>query len=227
MRSRTLLAALSVGAAALLFAFAGPAQAQEGGGTELSHDAEQCLEILEGGGEPDDCQESPSPILPATDELIWGSISFVILFFLLTKFAWPPLKKTMEERTERIRRSLDDAEQAKAEAEAVRDEYQRQLAEARTEATRIIEEARQAADALKRDLTARAEAEAAELRARNAAQIEAERARVMSELQGQVAALAIELAERVVEGNLDREANLRLIENYISGLETSGSSGIR
>ena len=43
----------------------------------------------------------------------------------------------------------------------------------------------------------------------------------MSELQSQVAALAIELAERVVEGNLDREANLRLIENYISSLETS------
>ncbi|MBA3302824.1 MAG: hypothetical protein H0U26_02990, partial [Acidimicrobiia bacterium] len=53
---------------------------------------------------------------------------------------------------------------------------------------------------------------------RNAEQITAERDRVMSELQGQVASLAIELAEKVVEGNLDRDANLRLIENYINSV---------
>ena len=71
---------------------------------------------------------------------------------------------------------------------------------------------------MRRDTIARAEAEANELRQRNAEQVGAERDRVMGEMQGQVAALAIELAEKVVESNLDREANTRLIENYISSV---------
>jgi F-type H+-transporting ATPase subunit b len=129
----------------------------------------------------------------------------------------------MDDRTERIRQSLDDAERAKTDAEQVKADYERQVADARGEAGRIIEEARQAADAVRRDLVARAEQEAADLRTRNAEQIEAERARVLGEVQGQVATLALELAERVVGANLDREANLRLIDNYINDVARNGA----
>jgi F-type H+-transporting ATPase subunit b len=177
---------------------------------------EECAKLLEEGKKVDDCQEAPSPILPATNELIWGGISFVVLLVLLSKFAFPALKKGMEDRTERIRKELDEAEGAKSEADRIREDYSRQLADAKSEAARIIEEARQAADSVRRDLTQRAEAEAAELRQRNAEQLEAERARIMGELRGQVSQLAIELAEKVVEANLDRDANNRLIESYIS-----------
>lgn len=178
--------------------------------------AEECHKLLEEGKKIDDCQESPSPILPATNELIWGGLSFTALLLLMAKFAYPALKKGMEDRTERIRKDLDEAEVAKTEATGIREEYSRQLADAKSEAGRIIEEARQAADAVRRDLTQRAEAEAAEMRQRNAEQLEAERARIMSELKGQVASLAIELAEKVVEANLDKETNNRLIESYIT-----------
>ena len=216
MRIRLVLAGALVATVALVGS-AGAASAQEAEEPEFeSHEAEECAEILETGGEVDECQEAPSPILPATNELIWGSISFVLLLGLLWKFAWPGLQKGMEGRAERIRSSLDEAESAKAEAGSVLEDYRRQLADARGESARIIEEARQSADSLKRDLQARAEQEAEEQRRRNAEQITAERDRVMSELQGQVATLAIELAEKVVEGSLDREANLRLIENYIN-----------
>jgi F-type H+-transporting ATPase subunit b len=177
---------------------------------------EECAHLLAEGKKVDDCQEAPSPILPATNELIWGGISFVVLLVLLSKFAFPALKKGMDDRTERIRKDLDEAEGAKTEADRIREDYSRQLADAKAEAGRIIEEARQAADAVRRDLTARAEAEAQELRQRNAEQLEAERTRIMSELRGQVSTLAIELAEKVVEANLDRDANNRLIESYIS-----------
>jgi F-type H+-transporting ATPase subunit b len=221
VRIRALLAALLLAGGALL-ALSGTAAAQESdeSGTEISHEAEECIEILEGGGEPDECNEAPSPILPATDELVWGAISFTVLLFAMWKFALPSVRKTMEDRTARIRTSLTEAEEAKEEADALRVEYQTKLQEARTESAGIIEESRQAADAVRRDLIARAEAEAAQLRARNAEQIDAERARVMSELQGQVATLAIELAERVVGANLDRDANLRLIEEYIRSIGT-------
>lgn len=178
--------------------------------------SEECAKLLIAGKTPDDCQKAPSPILPATNELIWGGISFVALLVLMAKFAFPALKKGLEDRTERIRKDLDEAESAKTEATGIREEYSRQLADAKSESARIIEEARQAADAVRRDLTQRAEAEAAELRQRNAEQLDAERARIMSELHGQVASLAIELAEKVVEANLDRDTNNRLIESYIS-----------
>ena len=175
----------------------------------------ECIEKLEAGKDVDDCQKAPSPILPATNELIWGGISFVVLLVLMSKFAFPALKKGMEDRTERIRKDLDEAENAKSEADRIREDYSRQLADAKSEAARIIEEARQAADAVRRDLTQRAEQEAQELRQRNAEQLEAERARIMGELRGQVSSLAIELAEKVVEANLDEATNTRLIESYI------------
>jgi F-type H+-transporting ATPase subunit b len=176
---------------------------------------EECIKKLEKGKDVDDCQKAPSPILPATNELIWGGISFVALLVLLSKFAFPALKKGMDDRTERIRKDLDEADGAKTEADRIREDYSRQLADAKAEAGRIIEEARQAADGVRRDLTARAEAEAQELRQRNAEQLEAERARLMGEIRAQVSTLAIELAEKVVEANLDQATNTRLIESYI------------
>jgi F-type H+-transporting ATPase subunit b len=212
MKTRRIITALALVLLAL-FGLAGRADAAEGG---ISHEAELCIEELEEGGEPEDCHDAPSPILPATNELIWGGITFLVLLVAMAKFGIPAVKNMMDTRTERIRADLDAAEGAKSEADRIREEYSRQLADAKTESARIIEEARQAADSVRRDLTQRAEAEAAELRQRNAEQLEAERNRLLSEMQGAVATLAIELAEKVVEANLDKDANNRLIESYIT-----------
>jgi len=181
----------------------------------------ECIDKLEHGGAIDDCQKAPSPILPATNELIWGAISFVILFFLLAKFAYPGLKQGMDNRAEKIRTGLDDADKAKTDAQRILDEYQRQLADAKSESGRIIEEARQAADKLRQDLKRQAETEVAELRARSQEDIQAQVQRAMADLQARVGELAIELAEKVVERSLDRETNMQLIENYINQVGAS------
>ena len=217
MRIRKLLAVVAIG----LTLVAIPATAASAADTDphfADKASKECAEKLDKGGVVDDCQKAPNPILPATNELIWGALAFIVLFGLLAKFGYPAIKTGMEARAEKIRTSIDDAEKAKTEAETVLADYQRQLADARAESSRIIEEARAQAETVKRDLIARAEAEAAELRVRNAEQIAGERDRVMGELQGQVATLAIELAEKVVESNLDRETNTRLIESYISSV---------
>lgn len=161
-------------------------------------------------------EEPNNPILPATNEIIWGTLAFLVLVILMAKLGYPAVKTAMDDRTEHIRTAIDEADATRTEAQTVLGDYQRQVADAKGEAARIIEDARQTADNLRRDLTARAEAEAAELRQRNADQIAAERDRVMAEMQGQVATLAIELAERVVEGSLDQERSMRLIEAYIN-----------
>jgi len=218
-----------------LIAFAPHASSQDHGGfteekiEKITHEAEkiaeandgthadaECIPILIEGGSVDDCQEAPSPILPATDELLWGSISFVVLLGLMWKFAYPAIKKGMEARTERIRGDLDAAENAKTEAVGVLDGYKAQLADAKSEAARIIEEARQSADALKKDQEARLQTELAETRARATADIDAAKAQATADLRGELAALAVGAASAVVNKNLDPATQTQLVEDYIN-----------
>ena len=189
--------------------------AEQNGGTEF--DA-HCVAILIEGGSADDCQEAPSPILPETNEIIWGSISFFLLLLLMWKFALPALKDGMNARTERIRGDLDAAETAKTEAVTVLDGYKAQLADAKTEAARIIEEARQSADALKKDQETRLQTELAESRARAAADIEAAKAQATADLRNDLAQLAVGAASAVVGKNLDPATQSQLVEDYIDSV---------
>jgi F-type H+-transporting ATPase subunit b len=162
--------------------------------------------------------QSKNPILPSVPELVWGSLSFIVVFVLMAKFAFPAVKKTMDARTEHIRDSLSSAEKAKTDAQGVLDEYQRQLADAKTEANRIIEESRQTAEALRRDLLTKAEAEVADVRQRAARDIELAKERAMAELGTQLTQMTIELAEKVVRHNIDRQSNTALVEEYIASI---------
>ena len=162
--------------------------------------------------------QSKNPILPSVPELVWGSISFLVLFLAMWKYAFPALAKSMTARTERIRESLGSAEQAKTDAEEILAEYQRQLSDAKNESNRIIEEARQTAENLRRDLMTKAEADAADVRTRATADIEAAKDRAMAELRTQLTQLTIDLTEKVVRRNIDREANAALVDDYISSI---------
>jgi F-type H+-transporting ATPase subunit b len=163
-----------------------------------------------------------NPILPEMKEVIWFSIVFVFLFVLMKKFALPPLQQAMEERSNKIRNSLEEAEQVRQEAQSILEDYQRQLSEAKGEANRIIEEARDTAENMRRDLMERAESEVEDLRQRARDEITAAQERALSDLQSRVGAMAIELAEKVVESSLDREANQRLIDSYIEQVGARG-----
>jgi|ERR1041384_6758056 len=166
-----------------------------------------------------------NPILPATNEVVVGAISFFIVFFVLWKLAFPGIRKAMQDRADKIRADLDAAEEHKSQAQRVLDDYQRQLGDARNEAARIIEESRKAADDLRRDLMAKAESEAAELRQRAQADIDATVNRAKVELQREVAQFAITIAERVVERSLDRDAQIGLIEQYINEVGSMSGNG--
>ena len=148
-----------------------------------NHAAKECIELLEQGKTIDDCQESPNPILPETNELVWGGLAFVVLLGLMWKFGLPPVRKMLKDREDRIRGDLERAEQAKVEAEGVLEDYRRQLAEARTEASQIIEASREQAEEVRRELIAKAETDAAEVRQRAAEDARLAGDRVMSELR--------------------------------------------
>lgn len=176
---------------------------------------------------PFDCQAagayclnatSKNPILPSVPEIVWGVVAFVVLLGVLSKYALPPVQKALKDRSDRIAGDLAAADEAKAEAQRTLDEYKRELAEARSESNRIIEEARQAAEGVRKDLVARAEAEAADLRARNDEALRQAQDRVLAEVEGRVREVALDLAEKVVGANLDRDRNLALIDQYIAEL---------
>jgi F-type H+-transporting ATPase subunit b len=221
-----LLAALAL---VLLFGFARPAGAQESEGgepvEEVIHEAEdngathadaECIETLAEGGSVTDCQEAPNPLLPELNEIIWGSLGFIVVFFFLRKFGLPQIKGAMNARTEKIRGDIEAAEAQKDEADQVLAEYRAQLNDAKAEAGRIIEEARQSADRLKRENETRLQAELAEQRERAVADIEAAKVQALADLRGELAALAIGAAETVVQRNLDGATQTQLVEDYIN-----------
>ncbi|MDQ6728283.1 MAG: F0F1 ATP synthase subunit B [Actinomycetota bacterium] len=159
--------------------------------------------------------KAKNPILPAGNEIVWGALSFLILFVLIAKVGFPAIKKGMDARADKIRSSLDEAEKTRDEANGILQEYQRQLTDAKGESARIIEEARQAADKLRQDLKRQAEAEVTEIKQRAQDDIAAQVERAMGDLRARVADMTIELTEKVVGRNLDRETNLALIERFI------------
>lgn len=212
---------LCAGAAVVLVGFLGSAGVAHAG--ESPEDLrKECIEKLEAGDDPSDCQEAPSPILPATNELIWGSISFVILFGVLYKFGYPAIQKGMADRTERIRTDLDRADTAKNEAEAELARYQAQLKGAREEATRMRDDARAEMEQYKTQRRAEIDAELNEYRERSKAEADAAKSQAMSDVKSEVAALAIGAAEQVVQKSLDRETNVALVERYIDSVDARG-----
>jgi F-type H+-transporting ATPase subunit b len=227
-RLRLLLVGAALSSAALV-GLAPHAMAQETTGHDPVHDViddakangateidAECIEVIEKGGSPEDCQEAPNPILPETNEILWGVVGFAVVFFFVWKMGLPAIKKGMDARTERIRADLDAAETQRTEADTLLAEYRAQLNDAKTESARIIEEARQSADALKRDQESRLQSELTELRAKAAADIDAAKVQAISDLRGEVAQLAIGAAEVVVSRNLDQATQVELIEQYIN-----------
>lgn len=159
-------------------------------------------------------------ILPALPELIWGTICFAIVLFVLTKKVFPALRKSVEAREQRIASDLAAAEDAKTEAQQAKANYEKQIADARGEANRIIEEARRSAEDVRKDLIAKAEKDAEQITQRASEQLEAERNRTVTELQSTIGDMAIELAEKVVGRALDQGTHRELVDAYISEVGT-------
>lgn len=161
-------------------------------------------------------EEGPNnPILPVWNEVIWGSIAFFLLVIVMSKLAYPAVRKAMDDRTARIQGDLDSAEQAKSDAAAMKADYESKLAEAKAEAARIIDGAREEAETVRAERIAAIDDEIAAKRAQADADIEAAKERAMSEMRGQVTALAVGAAERIVEQSLDADAHATLVNNFI------------
>jgi F-type H+-transporting ATPase subunit b len=165
-------------------------------------------------------------VLPHAVEMIWGSIAFFLLFGALTWKVWPSVKKMLDERTAKIREGFEKSEAAKVEAEALLDQYRRQLDEARGDAQKIIEEAKRTAESLRQELVTNAEREAQEIVTRARAEVSGEADRAKQQLRAELANLSLDLATRVIERELAQPESARqFVDRTIAELAATANGG--
>ena len=178
-----------------------------------SEDLHESTETQEGSG-------APNPLVRLDPGLfIWTILTFLILFFVLSKYAWRPLLAALESREKTIRSSLEDAEKAKQELERLNAETETIISEARSEAQSIRLEAKSAGEKVKADIIAQAGKDAKKLLNENEKQIQVEKDRAINEIRQEVVGLTLTVAERVIRKNLSKEDNQKLIEGSLKTLK--------
>ena len=166
-----------------------------------------------------------NPLLPSWPEFIIGTIVFIIVFGFLGKMLLPRLVSTLNERENAIEGGINRAEQAQAEAAALREEYRAQLAEANREANRQREAAREEGAQIVAEMREQAQAEARRIIEAAEAQIAAERQQALASLRTEVGSLATELASRIVGESLSDTARQgRMIDRFLAELEGTGTA---
>lgn len=159
-------------------------------------------------------------LVPAMGELIIGLISFALLVFVLMRYVWPRIEQVYRERRDAIEGGIARAEAAQAEAQRTLEQYQAQLAEARTEAAQIRESARAEAQRIVEELRTQAQEESARIVTRGEEQLNNQRGQVVRELRGEIGSLAVELSERIVGQRLADDAQVRsTVDAFLADLE--------
>ena len=150
---------------------------------------------------------------------VWTIITFLVLCFVLAKFAWKPLLLSLKEREDTIRDSLENAEKAKLELQKITSESEEIILKARSEAQEIHAEAKSAAEKVKSNLMAKAAVEAKKIKEDAEQQIRVEKDKAINEIRLEVVGLSMIVAEKVIKKNLSREDNQTLINETLKKLE--------
>lgn len=159
---------------------------------------------------------SANPIFPPIWEIILQTIASAVIFYLLWKFAGPPIRKYYSERSARIQRELDEAEAAKADAVTQAAEIRTSLGDIEAERSRIRAEAEAQAEALLTEGRARLETEMAELESRAEADLVTVASRSGDELRGEISRHAARAVDQVVIETVDPSLQQQLVEDFIS-----------
>src|SRR5947207_9709135 len=154
-------------------------------------------------------------VQPDPGLFIWTIVTFLVLLSLLAKFAWRPLLQALESRQESIRKSLDDARQAKLELERLQQESVQILRQARIEAESIIARSREDAERLREELKQKARAEAEAVVKNAERQIGLETAGALQAMRTEAVDLSVMIASKIIQRNLSKEDNERLIDEAL------------
>jgi F-type H+-transporting ATPase subunit b len=153
--------------------------------------------------------------------MIWTLIAFAITFFVLRKYAFGPIQKVIDDRRERIRQSIEEADRAREEARKLLEEHRKLIGKAKADAEEILAEARHVADAQRERVREETEADRQRRLEETKRQIEAETERALEQIRAEVADLTLIATAKVTGKVLDRDDHRRLIEDAIRDLDFS------
>jgi F-type H+-transporting ATPase subunit b len=163
-----------------------------------------------------------SPLIEVVPGLmIWTLVCFAITFFVLKKFAFGPIQKTIDERRERIRTSVEEAEHARAVARKLLEEHKALIAQSKNEAAEILAEARKVADSQRDRAREEIEVDRQRRLEETRKQIEAETARALEQIRSEVAELTLVATSKVAGKVLTAEDHRRLIDEAVGDLDFS------
>ena len=159
---------------------------------------------------------------PSFGLVFWMLVSFLTVLFILGKFAWKPILKSLKERETSIEDALRSADKAREAMENLKADNEKLLNEARAERERMLREARDTKDSIINEAKGKASAEANRLLTQAREAINNEKQAAITELKNQVATLSIEIAEKILREQLkDSEKQKQLAEKYLKEVKLS------
>ena len=159
-------------------------------------------------------------VQPDPGLFIWTILTFLVLVTLLAKFAWRPLLQALDSRQELIRKSLDEAQQARQELERLHHESAQIIRQARVDAEAVIAQSRSDAARLREEMRQKAKAEADGIVRNAERQIQLETQRALQQIRHEAVDLSVMIASKILQRNMTREDNEKLIEEALKQVET-------
>lgn len=164
----------------------------------------------------------PEFLSPHLGTIIWTTIIFGIVFFILKKFAWNVVLKAIEDREESIDKALSSAEQAELKLSTLKDEQQKIISLAKHEKEQIVKEGIAQRDLIISSAKEKAQAEADKIIEEAKKRITREREAALAEMKSQIAELSIEIATKVIYADMeDKKRHEKLVEELIKDIEVN------
>jgi len=152
----------------------------------------------------------------------WQLVLFIVLVLALHKFAWKPILNSVNEREDGIKDALDEAENARKEMQNLTADNERILKEARAQRDTLLKEARDMKEGIISEAKNEAQEQATKIVAQAQATIQAEKQAAITDLKNQVAELSVDIAEKVVRGELaDKNKQIKLVEELLKEVTIS------
>jgi len=156
-------------------------------------------------------------VTPGIGMIFWSTLFFLVLLFILGKFAWPAILTAVKARNESIRQALDAADKAKEEMAILQADNKKILAEARAERDALMKEAKEMKDKLIADAKGKAAEEASKLVQKAREAIQSEKAAALNEMKEQMVILSVEIAEKILRIKLgESKAQKELVDKLIN-----------
>ena len=169
-------------------------------------------------------EEKVNLLSPNGGLMFWTIVIFVLLLVVLSRYAFKPMLAAVEARERSLQDAIDAAKRDREEAERVLAEHRAQLEKARGEAQKLIADGRATAEKLRNDLLEQTKAQQQEMLDRARREIDTEKTNAIAALRREAVDLAIAGAGKVIERNLDNDANRKLVETFLGSVSLGGKA---